>query len=92
MEMILIISIVAIYIMLIQIQRLQGYKRQINIITAFSIGAIFVFLIVEGIISGRAKSKILEMKDNYPIYLVVLGLALSIQWLIARKSKSKEKQ
>ncbi len=87
MGILIFIVIIATYITLIQIKFLHKYKKLINRITAFALSFWFVILIVLGIISGRAKSSFSEIRENYPIYIIVFVVAITLQWLLNRKKR-----
>ncbi|MFC4306462.1 hypothetical protein [Cohnella boryungensis] len=89
MEMIIIVVIVATYITLSQISYFQNYKNHLNRITVFAIVIWFLALIVLGIISGRANTNFQNLKEDYPIYLIVFITAVTIQLLFSRISKDK---
>lgn len=79
------VVIIATNITLLQIKFLHKHKKLINTITAFAMISWFVILIVLGIISGSAKSNLSEMRENYPIYIIVFVVAITIQLLLNRK-------
>ncbi len=88
--MFIFVVIIAINITLLQIKFLHKHKKLINTIAAFAMISWFVILIVLGIISGRAKSNLSEMRENYPIYIIVFVVAITIQLLLNRKKSKKE--
>jgi formate-dependent nitrite reductase membrane component NrfD len=90
MGILIFVVIMATNITLLQIKFLHKHKKLINIITAFAMSSWFVILIVHGIISGRAKSNFSEMRENYPIYIIVFVVAITIQLLLNQKKNQKE--
>lgn len=90
MEMIFFVIIVATNITLLQIKYFQKYKKLINSITAFVIVIWLLALIAYGIISRRAQTNLNDLKEDYPIYIIVLILAITLQFIINRSAKKNK--
>ncbi|ULL14740.1 hypothetical protein DVH26_10885 [Paenibacillus sp. H1-7] len=88
--MIIFVVIIATNISLHQIKYFNQYKNLINRLTAFAFVTWFVVLIVYGIITGKAKTSFIDLKEDCPIYLIVFIGAITIQLLFARKSKDNK--
>ncbi|SFD72649.1 hypothetical protein SAMN05216378_1158 [Paenibacillus catalpae] len=78
MEMIFFVIIVATNITLLQIKYFQKYKKLINSITAFVIVIWLLALIAYGINSRRAQTNLNDLKEDYPIYIIVFILAITL--------------
>jgi hypothetical protein len=89
--MVIFVVIIATSISLLQIRYFQNHKKLIYRITAFAMATWLLALIVFGIISGRAKDSFSDLKEDYPIYLIVFIGAITIQLLFARNSKENKK-
>ncbi|MNK75977.1 hypothetical protein D3C87_955320 [compost metagenome] len=90
MEMISFVFIVVTSIMLLQIKYFQKYKKLINRITASAIVTWLVALIVYGTISGRTQTNLIVLKRNYPIYLIIFVIAITIEFIISRNSNKNK--
>jgi len=90
MEIIIFVVILATSITLLQIKYFQKYKNLIYRITAFAIVTWFLALIAFGIISGRAQTNLNNLKEDYPIYLIVFVIAITIQFIINRSANKNK--
>ncbi|MBD3922947.1 hypothetical protein H8B09_29840 [Paenibacillus sp. PR3] len=86
------IVIAALSITILQFKYFQIYKKLISRFTIFSIAGWVIALIVYGVITGSSQPSFKDLKEDYPIYIIVIVIALTIQFIIKRNDDSLKRK